>query len=452
MKFSPSCDTMVALGSVTASGHPVFAKNSDREPNEAQYLVQQPRATHEEPMVQCTHVAIPQVERTHAFIGSQPWWIWGLEHGINEHGLAVGNEAAWSRDEASVEPGLLGMDYVRIALERATTATEALHLVTALLEEHGQSGSCSFEGRTAYQNSFIFADPTTAWVLETSARHWVARQVTDVASISNVYSIGTEYDLISRDAVQHAVDNGWHDPSQPFSWTLAYTDTGLDRLPSCRARLGRSGSLLAGDGTRTGVVPATMMGFLRDHSDDSGRTGNDWAPSASSEGSLCMHAATAEGFETAASTVAELHGDAGRGNATIWASLASPCMSVFVPLWNDLEVPTELRRPESLAGPDLWWRTETTQRRVERYFDVLHPVVAQLVDVEQAALLADEAATPADGRADLTRRAVAAAQAHVEHVADLVERTGFEGRVPPTDRRATYLDDVGTGASLPTTA
>ena len=35
-----SCDTMVALGSSTVSGNTLFAKNSDRLPNECQPLVQ----------------------------------------------------------------------------------------------------------------------------------------------------------------------------------------------------------------------------------------------------------------------------------------------------------------------------------------------------------------------------------------------------------------------------
>jgi secernin len=38
------CDTIVALGSVTADGMTLFGKNSDREPNKAHHIVRIPAA------------------------------------------------------------------------------------------------------------------------------------------------------------------------------------------------------------------------------------------------------------------------------------------------------------------------------------------------------------------------------------------------------------------------
>ena len=40
------CDTLVALGNVTADGATILGKNSDREPNEAQHLLRFPAARH----------------------------------------------------------------------------------------------------------------------------------------------------------------------------------------------------------------------------------------------------------------------------------------------------------------------------------------------------------------------------------------------------------------------
>lgn len=70
-------------------------------------------------------------------------------------------------------------NYCRLGLERGSTATEALEVITKLLEKYGQGGPCSdSDPGLAYHNSFIIADPTTAWVLETCGKHWVAEQVT----------------------------------------------------------------------------------------------------------------------------------------------------------------------------------------------------------------------------------------------------------------------------------
>lgn len=55
------CDTLVALGSATADGSVLFAKNSDREPNEAHELLLLPPADHPAgSRVQCTYIQIPQ--------------------------------------------------------------------------------------------------------------------------------------------------------------------------------------------------------------------------------------------------------------------------------------------------------------------------------------------------------------------------------------------------------
>jgi dipeptidase len=121
------CDTLVALPNATADGSLLFAKNSDREPNEAHHLLRTPAAGHAPgEMVQCTYIKIPQVPHTHAVLLARPFWIWGAEMGANEHGVVIGNEAVFTRAPYEKGPGLIGMDFLRLALERATDARDAV--------------------------------------------------------------------------------------------------------------------------------------------------------------------------------------------------------------------------------------------------------------------------------------------------------------------------------------
>ncbi|MDI7277595.1 MAG: C69 family dipeptidase, partial [Anaerolineae bacterium] len=139
------CDTVVAVGSATADGSVILAKNSDRAPNEAQRLVHLPRARHAAgSTVACTYVEVPQVPETYEVLLSQPFWLWGAEMGANECGVAIGNEAVFTREPYETGPGLTGMDLIRLALERAATAHQALQVITELIGTYGQGGNCGF--------------------------------------------------------------------------------------------------------------------------------------------------------------------------------------------------------------------------------------------------------------------------------------------------------------------
>ena len=66
----------------------------------------------------------------------------------------------------------------RLGLERGKSAKEAMDVITNLLDRHGQGGNCS-ESRSSftYHNSFLIADQSEAWILETAGPHWGAEQI-----------------------------------------------------------------------------------------------------------------------------------------------------------------------------------------------------------------------------------------------------------------------------------
>ncbi|MHC4774407.1 MAG: C69 family dipeptidase, partial [Planctomycetota bacterium] len=278
------CDTWVALPDVTASGVSILAKNSDRPVFDCQPLFFHPRQTWPPgAVIDLGRTTIPQVPETYATIGSSPYWCWGYEEGMNEFGVAIGNEGIWTRvlarDLAAAkagrgpELGPTGMDLLRLGLERGRTARQALEVITSLLETHGQFGSgipAMGAAEGAYHNSYIIADPREAWVLETAGRHWVARRLArGSTSISNTPSIGAQWDLASSSLVQEAVNQGWwpSERTDGLDFTLAYGDDG----PVGQARRARSmpraacSSRLLGE-RHGSVTPRWMMRIARDES------------------------------------------------------------------------------------------------------------------------------------------------------------------------------------------
>ena len=190
------CDTFVALPDATLGGELIFGKNSDRPCGEVQDVVVIGAQQHAAgDTVQCTYLQIPQARQTSAVILSKPHWMWGAEMGANEHGVVIGNEAVWTT-EPYAETGLLGMDLVRLGLERGTTACAALQLIVELMGAYGQGGNCAEHFTFNYHNSYLIADRDEAWVLETAGRYWAAEKITSgTRSISNSLSIHGEGDL-----------------------------------------------------------------------------------------------------------------------------------------------------------------------------------------------------------------------------------------------------------------
>jgi dipeptidase len=321
------CDTFV----VVKDGRVWFAKNSDRDPNEAQRLDWRPRRTHApEVKVRCTHIEVPQIPETYGVLLSRPFWMWGAEMGANEHGVVIGNEAVFTKKKVRAS-GLTGMDLLRLALERSESAEGAVETITSLLEEHHQGGGCGHENRDfRYHNSFLIADHKGAFVLETADDEWAVERVESGArSISNGLTI-PDFSAEHRD---------------PLKSRVAACDT---RTEQTRAAAEEASDL------------GGMMRALRGHGDD------EWPRYALINGTLsmpCMHGGgvVASSLSTA-SWVCELTAD----GAAHWVTgTSSPCLSLFKPV--ALDQPVELGPdPNDRADGSLWWAHERLHRSVMR--------------------------------------------------------------------------------------
>lgn len=263
-----SCDTFVVLPPLTAHGCVIFGKNSDRPAGEVQEVIMVPAQEYPSgSKLACTFIEIDQAGHTHYVILSKPSWMWGAEMGANEHGVCIGNEAIWTKLNGpdDKEERLLGMDLVRLGLERGASAKEALDVIVSLLETHGQGGPCSDSDPSfTYHNSFLIVDRTGAWVLETAGRMWAAQHITSgFHSISNCLSIGTNIDAMSLDLKKYAESNCFWDPNEgEFDFARVYGSNG----DTCRLTSGRK--LLAQLSSSGNFSVSDMFTVLRD--EDSG--------------------------------------------------------------------------------------------------------------------------------------------------------------------------------------
>jgi hypothetical protein len=285
------CDVLVALGSATSSGRTLFAKNSDRPPTERQVVEWSPPRLDSDPL-RTTHVDVAaHPSPTLGCVLSRPVWGWGAEHGVNEAGVAVGNTTVYTTlDPRGAPTGLTGMDLVRLALERASTAAAAVEVITSLIGLHGQGGSghdpSTVPGGRPYWNAFLVADAATAFVLDTSGREWAVEAVSGTRAVSNRTSV-TGFDEVHRH------------PRQP-----------VERLVDPRWRA--SSAVLAAE-------PVTVPGLQRHLRSHHTCAEPGW--------SVCMHADDVQ--VTTSSMVAELLPS---GASRLWVLTGSPCEREYTEL------------------------------------------------------------------------------------------------------------------------
>lgn len=163
---------------------------------------------------------------------------------MNVHQLIIG-ETTWGGREEQVDTNGV-MDYgslIYIALQRASTAREAIQVIVDLANEYGYPS----EGE-----SFSIADPKEAWVMDLVGKGsdnkgivWVARRVPDgyICAHANQCRItrfpwnDPENCLYAPDVAEFARSKGWYSGSdEDFSFRDAYNPLDFGGARACDAR------------------------------------------------------------------------------------------------------------------------------------------------------------------------------------------------------------------------
>jgi dipeptidase len=351
------CDTFVALKEATANGSVLLAKSADTEVNEAQHLLKLPRKEYSVgALVRVTHLVIPQPRVTYEVVIDKSFWLYGGEIGVNEHGVAVGNEAVFSKLDSDKD-GVVLIDLLRLILERCANRHEAVDLVAHLLATYGQGGNCELRGNSHFDGSFIVSDQNGAVVIETAGREWAAREVRGFDSISNDYTIGSDWDRSSFKI------NG----SKPdFGDTVG--DAERARCVGAVERRKMSYDYL---GARKGKISVrTMADLLR-------FTGEgDYVPYADEFPTrVCMHAAPFENrfWQATGALIADTRHD----DIMAWVTATSGTdVSIFKPVFFGIDLPDLGPMPRESYSPDAyWWRHELLHRRAMADHKTLMPQI-----------------------------------------------------------------------------
>jgi secernin len=367
------CDTLCGHG----PDGMVFAKNSDRPVGEVQLAVPFGRRASAGCTLRTQYLSIGDTG-AHATFLSCPTWLWGAEHGVNEFGVAIGNERVATVHRAGeARPGLIGMDAVRLGLERARSAEDAVGLMAELLTTHGQGGIADAVHAEAYDSSFLMADPGGAFVLDTSGTSFAAAPFPAGTAISNRITLGAEWTSGSTDL----------DPGEDFG---RFRDVAVP-TGSADVRLAASRSFLArhADGHLTA---AAMAAHLRDHG--RGPWGAPGTPGPAlppptelgadlSGSSVCMHVPNRS--VTTASCIAILPAAIDQGAPVrTYVALGSPCASIFIPAFPRTVHGPPPFVPFALSSEPLWRAADAVRQRVDSDPQAVGAVRAVLDPVEDA--------------------------------------------------------------------
>jgi len=332
---------LVALSRTTRDGGTFFAHNCNRPGNENLTLLRVAgRIFSPGERVQTSTLLLPQARQTWTVLASRCLGQWGYPHGLNEHGVSIGlTSIRTRRREAGL--GLTGPDLVRLGLERATSARQAVDMVTDLASRHGQ-GCTDADSDPA----FLIADGREAFVIEMFGPHWAVQHVNEVRAVSDICHLRRDWDRLSHGLADLAIAQGWWPADgSKLDFAGVVAPEGGDNAPSLR-RWGRAMLLL--EQCNGQIDLAALRRVLSDHFEgclDAVDSSKPFRMVGREERvtTLCRHAATSSASRTAASLITQCGPD--RSPPIAWYCFGPPCASVYFPLFLVGELPASFQTP-----------------------------------------------------------------------------------------------------------
>ena len=177
--------------------------------------------------------------------------------GMNEAGLTMSCSWMNSKEAPMEKKGIRRYAIRQLILERCSTSYEAVLLIGSLIDQFGQA---DWGGLT-----YVLADSSEGWIVETTTQTWVAKKLEDdkIIAIANRFTIGEKYDISSKNLIPRAVKKGWYNPSNgSFNFKLAYGNPEyMDDLYDSE-REGRVFELL--NPKKGAITPLDLMDVLKD--------------------------------------------------------------------------------------------------------------------------------------------------------------------------------------------
>ncbi len=349
------CDTFYIPEEKNIYNANILCKNSDREPNEAQAIVNYKRNSIDKAknkFIKTTYKEVP-ADSSNEIIISKPFQMWGAEMGVNEYGVAMGNEAVFTKIPFKKDnSGLTGMDIIRLALERTKSAKDALHYSIKLIEEYGQDACGGYENKNFYyHNSFLIIDKKEAYCLETADRFWAYKKLKDFYNISNGLTLTDDYDDIHKDAIEYAIKKNWYKKGEHFNFAKVFSDKLYTYFSQCEVRRSITKKITL----KEKIDLIDCIETLQSH-------GENRENHLDSMNSICLHSG---GILTPSETTGSMIAILRENIITVWLTGTShPCLSLYKPFFFNTNVLAKIPEPSFEYDNSLWWKAEKIHRQL----------------------------------------------------------------------------------------